>query len=99
MRRVFDRLSAPYLGPLCRTGQVLGALFFIASLTPSLVPRGYVAQGLLSGVCFALGYLLGVALAGLWHRLMLPELGKGRLQRLLRWLPWVSLLACVLTAW
>ncbi|WP_367345948.1 alpha/beta hydrolase [Stenotrophomonas bentonitica] len=99
MRRVFDRLSAPYRGPLCRTGQVLGALFFIASLTPSLVPRGYVAQGLLSGVCFALGYLLGVALAGLWHRLMLPELATGRLQRLLRWLPWVSLLACVLTAW
>ena len=99
MRRVLDRLSAPYRGPLCRTGQVLGALFFIASLTPSLVPRGYVAQGLLSGVCFALGYLLGVALAGLWHRLMLPELGTGRLQRLLRWLPWVSLLTCVLTAW
>lgn len=99
MRGMLARLTAPYRGPLCRTGQVLGALFFIASLTPSLVPRGYVAQGLLSGVCFALGYLLGVALAGLWRRLMLPELGTGRLQRLLRWLPWVSLLACVLTAW
>jgi uncharacterized membrane protein len=92
-------LAAPYIGPLCRTGQVLGALFFIASLTPSLVPRGYVAQGLLSGVCFSLGYLIGVALAALWRRLMLPELGRGRLQQVLRWLPWVSLLACALTVW
>jgi len=99
MAGALARLTAPYRGPLCRTGQVLGAVFFIASLTPSLVPRGYVAQGLLSGVCFAMGYLIGVALAGLWRRLMLPELGSGRPQRLLRGLPWVALLACVLAAW
>jgi len=98
-RNLLARLSAPYRGPLCRTGQVLGALLFIASLTPSLVPRGYVAQGLLSGICFGLGYLIGVALAALWRRLMLPELGRGRLQKFLRWLPWVSLLACTLTVW
>ena len=98
-RTLLARLSAPYRGPLCRTGQVLGALLFIASLTPSLVPRGYVAQGLLSGICFGLGYLIGVALAALWRRMMLPELGRGRLQQVLRWLPWVSLLACTLTVW
>lgn len=98
-RSLLARLTAPYRGPLCRTGQVLGALCFIASLTPSLVPRGYVAQGLLSGVCFAVGYLIGVALAALWRRLMLPELSRSRLQRVLRWLPWASLLACALTVW
>jgi uncharacterized membrane protein len=98
-RTLLARLSAPYRGPLCRTGQVLGALLFIASLTPSLVPRGYVAQGLLSGICFGLGYFIGVALAVLWRRLMLPELGRGRLQQVLHRLPWVSLLACTLTVW
>jgi len=98
-RTALLRLSAPYRGPLCRTGQVLGTLFFIASLTPSLVPRGYVAQGLLSGVCVALGYLIGVALSALWQRLMLPTLGEGRLRQALRWLPWICVLACVLMAW
>jgi len=99
LRSGLARLIAPYRGPLCRTGVLLGALCFIASLTPSLVPRGFVAQGVLSGVCFAVGYLIGVALAALWRRLMLPELGHGPLQRGLRWLPWVGLLACALTVW
>ncbi len=99
LRSLLARWSAPYRGRLCRTGQVLGSLCFIASLTPSLVPRGYVAQGLLSGVCFAAGYLLGVALVALWRRLMLPEPGAGALQRWLRWIPWVCLLASALTVW
>lgn len=99
MRDALLRVSAPYRGPLCRTGQVLGTLLFIASLTPSLVPRGYLAQGLLSGVCVALGYLIGVGLSALWQRLLLPSLGAGRLRHALRWLPWACLLACVLTAW
>ncbi len=55
------------------TGLVLGTLLFAASLTPSLLPRTYVTQGLLSGVAMACGYGLGVLLAALWFWLELPE--------------------------
>lgn len=53
-------------------GLLLGALFFAASLTPSLLPRTFVTQGVLSGVCFAIGYGLGVLLAATWAYLELP---------------------------
>ena len=55
------------------TGLILGTLCFAASLTPSLLPRTYVTQGVLSGVAMACGYGLGVALAALWFWLELPE--------------------------
>jgi uncharacterized membrane protein len=97
--RRWHRLTAPFRGPLCRSGEVLGALCFMASLTPSLVPRGYIAQGLLSGVSFAAGYLLGVALAGAWRHLQLPELREGPLNTLLRWLPIACLAIAAALVW
>ena len=57
---------------LSTIGLLLGALFFAASLTPSLVPRTYLTQGVLSGVCFASGYGLGVLLWQIWSYLELP---------------------------
>ena len=48
-------------------GLVVGALFFAAALTPSLIPRSPLLQGVLSGVCFAIGYGLGVLAAWLWR--------------------------------
>lgn len=54
-------------------GLCLGTLFFAASLTPSLLPRGYFVQGVLSGVSLALGYGLGVFAVWLWRYLELPE--------------------------
>ena len=47
---------------LCGVGLILGTLFFAASLTPSLVPRTVQIQGLLAGLCMALGYGIGVLL-------------------------------------
>ena len=46
---------------LSGVGLALGTLFFPAALTPALVPRTHLAQGVLAGVCFAVGYGLGVA--------------------------------------
>ncbi|MEM6777084.1 MAG: alpha/beta-hydrolase family protein [Planctomycetota bacterium] len=43
-------------------GLSLAALFFAASTTPSLLPRHFVVQGILSGFALALGYALGVSL-------------------------------------
>src|SRR5580704_15915192 len=58
---------------LCGVGTVLGALFFAASLTPTLVPRSYLTQGALAGTCFAIGYAAGISWRWLWHYLELPE--------------------------
>ncbi|MBA1275385.1 hypothetical protein G7026_18715 [Pseudomonas azotifigens] len=54
-------------------GILLGTLFFCAALTPTLVPRSAVAQGVLSGCAFAAGYGLGVLWRWLWRYLEIPE--------------------------
>lgn len=55
------------------TGLLLATLFFAASLTPTLIPRNYLTQGVLSGVAAAAGYGLGFFLRWLWRYLELPE--------------------------
>ena len=42
------------------TGTALGLVFLWFSLTPSLLPRGPLFQGLVSGAAGAIGYGLGV---------------------------------------
>lgn len=64
-----DRANA-----FCGIGLVLGTLFFAASLTPSLVPRSPLVQGVLGGFCLAAGYGLGVLLRRVWRVLALPTL-------------------------
>jgi uncharacterized membrane protein len=65
-------------------GLVLGALFFAAALTPSLIPRSPLLQGVLSGVCFAIGYWLGVVLLWAWNWMQLP-LASQRVRRNATW--------------
>jgi uncharacterized membrane protein len=57
---------------LSTVGLVVGSLFFAASLTPSLIPRDFVLQGVLSGGSLAIGYLLGILVDLLWRFLQLP---------------------------
>ena len=59
---------------LSTTGLLVGTLFFATSLSPSLVPRPFLMQALLSGVALAAGYAVGVFLHWLWHFMQLPEL-------------------------
>jgi Predicted membrane protein len=61
------------LTSLTSIGFVFGTLSFSAALTPTLVPRSYLTQGVLAGACFAIGYGLGVFLQWLWRYLELPE--------------------------
>ena len=62
-------------------GLLLGTLFFAASLTPTLLPRNFVTQGVLSGCSLAAGYGIGVFGRWLWAYMELPQ-PKGRLVRL-----------------
>ena len=58
-----------------RGGRILlGAIFFAIALTPTLVPRDDLAQGLLAGGCFAIGYGIAALFHWLWRYLELPEL-------------------------
>lgn len=65
-------------------GLILGALFLAGSLTPSLIPRSFLLQGVLGGVCLAFGYAIGVAIERLWAYLELP-IGSRALRRNASW--------------
>ena len=59
-------------------GLLLGTLFFAASLTPTLLPRTFLTQGVLSGCSLAAGYCIGVFGRWLWTYLELPA-PRGRI--------------------
>ena len=52
-------------------GIVFGALFFCLSLTPSLMPRGWLLAGLIGGLNAAIGYGIGVVVGRLLRALVL----------------------------
>ncbi|MFF0814809.1 alpha/beta hydrolase [Rhodococcus sp. NPDC003318] len=56
------------------TGIAFGALFFCWSLTPSLLPRDWLFQGLIGGITAAIGYAFGCALGWAAHRYWLSKL-------------------------
>jgi uncharacterized membrane protein len=58
-------------------GLLLATVLLALSLTPSLLPRPLVVQGLLSGLSFAAGYGIGVAAMSVWNYLQLPVLAGG----------------------
>ncbi|MEM6635331.1 MAG: alpha/beta-hydrolase family protein [Pseudomonadota bacterium] len=57
--------------PLC-----LGLVLFAASMAPSLIPRGWVLQGILAGLVMAIGYLIGRFGVSLWNALQIPPLAR-----------------------
>src|SRR3954454_137309 len=81
------------------SGTLGAVLFGCASLTPSLLPRGWVLQGLIAGVTAAIGYGLGVAVA--WS---VAESTRSRMSAGFRHRAWQVLAAggallCVLMLW
>jgi len=104
---VFSQFVTARLGRpdrLSRTGLLVATVFFAASLTPSLVPRTWLFQGVVSGVSLAVGYGLGTL--GRWSWLFLqlrvPAAGTQRtLTRVLAVLAgaWAILFLWQASAW
>ncbi|MGB5336701.1 MAG: alpha/beta-hydrolase family protein [Woeseiaceae bacterium] len=69
-----NRRLARIIGPISVPCLLLGLLFFAASLTPSLLPRGPAVQGILGGLVTAIGYLIGQVVALIWRAADLPLL-------------------------
>ncbi|WP_108837509.1 alpha/beta-hydrolase family protein [Tateyamaria sp. Alg231-49] len=66
IKRILASFSVPCV--------LFGFLFFAASLTPSLIPRGPMVQGVLGGLVMALGYLVARIVGLLWRAGDLPQL-------------------------
>jgi uncharacterized membrane protein len=52
-------------------GVAVATVFFCLSLTPSLLPRDWLFQGLIGGINASIGYAIGVVLAKAFHRVAL----------------------------
>ena len=79
IRRLSATMARPFwrfADSLCTTGLLLATLFFAVSLTPSLVPRSWEMQGVLSGLSLAAGYGIGVLARWFWHYLELPDVSE-----------------------
>ncbi|GAB2710098.1 alpha/beta hydrolase [Nocardia thraciensis] len=55
-------------------GVVVAAIFFAWSVSPSLLPRTWIFQGLVSGVTAAIGYGVGATLGWMFRRWVRPRL-------------------------
>jgi len=82
---------------------VVAAWFFLASITPSLIPRSWYLQGVASGLSIAYGYGIGLVAAWCWRRLrdavqlritMAPVPA-----RWLRWAGWSTVAVVVTLVW
>jgi len=69
-----------FVATLSTPGLLVATMFFAASLTPSLLPRTWGMQGVLSGFSIAAGYGVGVFGRWLWGYLELP-FPSARVQR------------------
>lgn len=66
-----------YARGLSYLGVAFGWVFVVVSLTPSLLPRSWLVQGLVSGTALAQGYGLGVVVAWVARHARIPRAGAG----------------------
>ena len=73
-----------FWAPPSAAGLLAGALFWLAALTPSLIPRDGLMQGAIAGLAFTVGYALAAGGVALWTWLGLPAARAMLLSRV-RW--------------
>lgn len=66
--------ESPSRRSLRLAGLLLATLFFAFSLTPSLLPRSFPIQGVVSGIAAAAGYAVGLLTRSVWRFVGLPAL-------------------------
>jgi uncharacterized membrane protein len=71
-------------------GTAFAVAFFCLSLTPSLLPRGWLLQGLIGGISAAIGYGMGMLILWLVRKLIAPNVPHEASTRAWRWLGIVS---------
>ncbi len=74
------RISGRWASRYTFAGVATGWLFLALSLTPSLLPRPALLQGILSGIAAAFGYGVGAGVAKLWTYLGLPVPSEERIR-------------------
>lgn len=72
-RRALKKRIGVYWDRLNYTGLLFGLIFFCFSLLPSLLPRPWLFQGLISGITVAIGYGIGVLVSKGWRWFGLAE--------------------------
>ncbi len=70
----------------------MGLFLVSLSLTPSLLPRTWLFQGIVSGISGAFGYGLGALLSATWGFLKLPQLNNSDFKMFSKWLLAIDLI-------
>ncbi len=97
-KRRFRRLRR-YTHSLDHVGLMVATAFFAISLTPSLLPRTWPVQGLLSGLSAIIGYAIGTTAAALC-RLVIRWRPGPELRKRTRWVVWgISAVVVVVMLW
>lgn len=71
-----------YYGSYNFTGCVVGAVFVYLSFLPTLLPRGWVLQGVLSAVLFTIGYAVGVTISHFYRRFQTKRASAEKMHQL-----------------
>ena len=74
-----------YLRRFSATGLMIALGFYCFSLTPSLIPRSWLYQGVITGICVVAGYGLGVLLEWLVVKLGFRVRWNLRVSRIAWW--------------
>lgn len=75
-KRIISKSKTTYtykMHKLSFPGLIVGVAFYCLSMLPSLLPRPWLFQALVSGISLAIGYLLGYILASVWRWLELKQ--------------------------
>ena len=84
-RRGRNGFLARYLRRFSATGLVVALAFYCFSLTPSLIPRSWLYQGVITGICLVAGYGFGVLLEWLIVKLGFRIRWNPRVSRIAWW--------------